>query len=113
MAEHKVNLDRAVKLEITYPIGTKEILTFTYNAIETLTDVYEVLISKSKNDRDLFIHVEEGANLSRDTNVLTWTLEFNYSDLKEGSYAFEIRNITLDVIEYSGTLKTIKTIDND
>ena len=46
--EQKINLDRAVNLEITYPIGTKEILTFTYNALVELTDIYEVLISKSK-----------------------------------------------------------------
>ena len=111
--EYTVNLDRAVKLKLLYPIGTKESITFTYNELITITDVFEVLISKSLNDRDVFINIQEGSGISKSGNVLTWDLEFNYADITEGSYAFEIRNKTLDVIEFSGTLKTLKTINND
>ena len=111
--QHIISLDRSVKLKLLYPIGVKEKITFTYNELITITDVYEVLISKSLNDRDVFITVAEGSGISKSGNVLTWDLEFNYADLTEGSYAFEIRNKTLDVIEYSGTLKTLKTINND
>ena len=109
----KLNLDRGVILDITYPIGVKETVTFTYNDIGTLTDTFEVLISLSKASRARFQRIVEGANLSRATNVLTWIIDFDHSDLTERNYYYEIRNISQDYIEFKGEFKAIKTINTD
>ncbi len=109
----KLNLDRAAVLDITYPIGVKETVTFTYNDIATLTDTYEVLISSSKNERKIFKRITEAdAELGRATNVLTWIVDFDHNELQERNYWYEIRNITNDYIEWKGEFKAIKTINN-
>lgn len=110
MSEFKINLDRAVNNPITYPIGVKETITYTFNNIVTLSDTYQILISSSKNDRTAWQTIAEGADLSRATNVLTWNIHFAHTDIQERKYYYEIRNVTNDQIEFKGDFIAIKTI---
>ena len=106
----KINLDRGADIPVIYPIGVKEEIKFIYNDLATLDDTFEVKISTGVNSRTVFILISEGANLVRSTNTLTWKIHFDYTEIKEKEYFYEIRNITQDWIEFKGIFKATKTL---
>ena len=110
MAEKVINLDRGVNLKIIYPIGVKETIEFVYNFETLLTDTYEVLMSSSKSERSQWKKISEGAELSKATNILTWIVNFEHTEIQERTYYYQIRNITQDYIEFKGDFVATKTI---
>lgn len=108
----ELNLDRAADINITYPIGVNETITFTYNDLVTLTDEYEIVITYSDYKDKIFKHITElDAELTRVDNTLVWNVNYEYGDILENVYFYEIKNITNDYIEYKGTFNATKTIN--
>lgn len=107
-----VNLDRAFNLDIEYPIGVDEEITFTNNDVNPLTDVFQILIAKK--DGTLFKKIEEtDPELSKADNVITWDVNFEHGEIDlETSYTWELRNKTQDWREFKGLFATTKTINH-
>ena len=111
MAAIELNLDRAADINITYPIGVKETITFTYNDIVTLTDEYEITITYSDYKEKIFKQITEAdVEFTRVDNKLIWVVNYEYGAILENIYFYEIRNITNDYIEFKGTFEATKTI---
>ena len=100
--ENNVNLDRAIESDISYPIGVKENIKYTFNFLVTLEDEYQVLIYQSEKSKKPFITIEEGANLVRVSNTLTWKVNFEDDIITPDNYYYTIRNKTKDYIEFKG-----------
>ena len=107
-----VNLDRAVIINITYPIGVKETGTFTWDHLVTLDDTYQILISKKSGDLVDTIN-ETDAALTRVDNKLVWDINYERGGLLiVDAYNYEVRNVTQDYREVKGIFSVTETINH-
>jgi len=105
-----ISLDRAAVLDIVYPIGVNETITFTYSDLLKLTDTYEVIISCDVSKRKIFKTYVEGVDFFKTDNIITWIINIDYPFVNEQIYFYELRNLTRDFIEIKGEFKATKTI---
>ena len=105
----KINLDRSYKLDISYPLGVTETITFTNNDETTLTDTYEIVIAYKSGE--VFATIAEGVVLSKADNIITWEIDYEHSEIDVYTYNYEVRNKTQDWIEFSGNFTVTKTIN--
>ena len=103
-----INLDRSYHLNISYPIGVKESVTWTNNDVATLTDTYEIIISYQNNTP--FEVISEGGAFTKVDNKLIWNINYEWGDIKVQTYDYELRNLTQDWIEFRGNLIVTKTL---
>ena len=106
----KINLDRSYKLDITYPLGVNETITFTNNDEVTLTDDYEIVIATQRGV--VFETIPDDAvKLTKVDNKLIWVINYEYLSIQLCTYNYEVRNKTQDWIEFRGAFTVTKTIN--
>ena len=103
-----INLDRSYPLNIIYPIGVTETITWTNNDEITLTDTYQIAINNQNNT--VFEVIAEGGALTKVGNQLIWVIDYEWGDINVQTYDYEVRNLTQDWREFNGTFKVTKTL---
>ena len=103
-----ISLDRSYPLNIIYPIGVTETITWTNNDVTELTDTYEIKISYQNNTE--FETISEGGKLTKVDNQLIWEVDYEWGDIGVLTYDYELRNLTQDWIEFNGTFQVTKTL---
>lgn len=111
MADIEVNLDRAIRMDISYPFGVDETITMTYNDVGTLTSTYRIVIHDMSGNLVETI-TEVDAAFGKATNVLTWNINYESGGaLNEGqAYKYEIQDTTNDYRIFFGTLTLKETL---
>jgi len=106
-----VNLDRAIEMNITYPLGVDETITITYDDEVTLTDTYQIVIADN-SDTIIETITEADAALTKSTNQLIWNINYEDGGLLSANlnYQYEIQNTTGDYRDFKGTISVTKTI---
>lgn len=104
----KINLDRSVPLEITYPIGVSETLTIIFNDEVTITDVYQIVICDNSG-AVVDTVTEADAEFTKVDNKLVWDINYEIGGvLTTTSYSFEYQNTTQDYVTHNGTINVTK-----
>ena len=103
-----INLDRSYPLNISYPIGVTESVTWTNNDEVTLTDTYEIILSYQNNTE--FETIAEGGALTKVDNKLIWVVDYEWGAIGVQTYDYEVRNLTQDWREFNGTFTVTKTL---
>ena len=104
-----INLDRSYRLDILYPIGVTESVTFTNNDEITLTDNYEIVIAL-QNGTIFETIPDDGVKLTKVDNKLIWVLDYEHGEIATQTYNYELRNLTNDYREFNGTISVTKTL---
>ena len=106
----EVNLDRAIPMNIIYPFGVDETITFTYSE-GTLTSDYRIVIA-DKSGVIVQTVTEADAQFGKSGAVLTWNIVYDTGGLlNEGqTYSFEIQDITNDYRIFYGDLALKNTL---
>ena len=105
-----VNLDRSIPMNIIYPFGVDETITFTFSE-GALTSDYQIVIV-DKSGALVQTITEADANFGKSGAVLTWNIVYETGGvLNEGqTYDFEIQDTTNDYRIFHGDLTLTKTL---